>query len=155
GEDVDAQDAVSASVGNHLHLSLRLAQAARPAIGKEGEATDPVLVAALLDLLLRPANRRYLRPGVDDAGDRVVIDVCFPARQSFGERDALILGLVRQHRPLNDITDGIYPRNRGLPAFTDDNSPRLLIELHAGVLKPQARRVRPPANRYQYLVALQ
>ena len=61
--------------------------------------------------------------GVDDAGNDVVVHVARLARQDFGERDALVLGLVGEHRPAHHVADrvdaldvGLEMRRRSRPA---------------------------------------
>src|SRR4051794_31680563 len=143
--DVDPQYAVGAGVGDYLHLPFRIAQAARPTVGQEGEATDAVLLPALLDLLLRPADRGNLRPGVDRAGDGIGIDERLPTGQALRHGNALVLRLVRQHRPFDDIAEGINPLNRRFPTFAENDSPRFLIDLHAGLLQAESRGMRTAA----------
>ena len=48
--------------------------------------------------------------GVDDAGDRVVVDVAVAAGERLDAGDALLLGLVREHRAPDHVADGVDAR---------------------------------------------
>ena len=60
-------------------------------------------------------TRRDLGARVDDVRDDVVVHVPRLAGEDFGNRDALVLRLVRQHRPGDDVADGVdcRPRSSG------------------------------------------
>ena len=77
------------------------------AVGGEREFADLVGDAGGLQLLLGLADRGDLRAGVDHVRDDVVVHVAGLAGEDFGDRDALVLGLVRQHRPGDHVADGV------------------------------------------------
>ena len=51
---------------------------------------------------------RNLRVRVDDGRDNVEVDVARLTRELFDARDALLLRLVREHGPLDDVSDGVH-----------------------------------------------
>ena len=59
------------------------------------------------------------------------------AGEDFGDRDALILGLVRQHGPGDDIADGIDAVDIGLVVRVGHDA-AALVERNAGLIQPQA-----------------
>lgn len=61
----------------------------------------------LFELLLALAHPGHLGVRVDDGRDAVIVDVHSAARHALHADDALVLGLVGQHRPGNHVTDCI------------------------------------------------
>src|SRR6266852_4627150 len=96
-DNVDAKNSVRACVGNDLDQAIELVEATRPAVGGEGKLANAIFLPELFDLFFGQSYRGHLRPGVNHPGDRVVIDVSFLSRQTLGEGDALLLGLMGQH----------------------------------------------------------
>lgn len=60
----------------------------------------------------RLPHRRHLRERVYHPRDGVVIDVPGVSRDRLHRGDALLLGLVREHRPVDAVADGVYARHR-------------------------------------------
>ena len=79
---------------------------ARP-LAVNGKFADVVGDAGGFQLFLGFADRGDFRIGVDDVRDHVVIHMAGLAGEDFGDRDAFVLGLVRQHRAGDDVADGI------------------------------------------------
>ncbi len=75
------------------------------------------------------------------------------AGEDFGDRDALVLGLVGEHRPAHDIADRIDARNIGGEMIVDDDA--AAIERDAERLEPQAFRIGPPADRDEHDIGLE
>ena len=80
----------------------------------------------------------HLGPGVDDARDRVVVDVARLAREDLGAGDPLVLGLVGQHRALDQVADrrdrrDVGPEVRRRPATL----PGLRLDRHADLCQAQ------------------
>ena len=67
------------------------------------------------------------------------------AGDDFGDGNAFVLGLMRQHRPAHDIADGVDARHVGSEMLVDDDAATLRRD--AGSLKSQPRDERTPANR--------
>src|SRR5439155_10457983 len=109
-------------------------EAAGPAVGRERELADAVGPAGLLHLLVGQADAGDLRPGVDDAGDGVVIDVTRLAGQSLREGDALVLGLVGEHRPGDQVADGVDTGHVRLIVLVHGDPAAPLFEGDAGFL---------------------
>ncbi len=149
---MDAQHAVGLGVGQDLHEAVGLAVGAAPRIGHERELARLVGDAVLFELLLGLADRRGFGPGIDDAGNGVVIDMGRLAGHRLDGGDALFLGLVGQHGAVDDVADGIDARHVGLEAGVGLD-PAALVDLDAGLLEPKAVGVRHPADGHQDGVA--
>ncbi len=66
----------------------------------------------------------------------------------FGNRNAFVFGLVRQHRTLHHVADGIDAFDIGAPMVVDCNT-ATIIDIHARFLKAKTVRVRTTAGRDQ------
>ena len=75
------------------------------------------------------------------------------AGEHFGERDALVLGLVGEHRPAHDVADRVDARHVGGEMLVDDDLPALHRD--AERLEAEALRVGAPADRDQHDVGLE
>src|SRR5262249_21143663 len=128
-------------------------QALGATAGGERESADAVLPTALLDLLFSQADARQLRGRVDDARDGVVIDVWLLPREVLRNGDAFLRRLVRQHRPRDQIADGVAPGHVRLEVFIDLHAAAALVYFDAELFETNARRVRPAADRHQHAVA--
>ena len=75
------------------------------------------------------------------------------AGEDFGDRDALVLGLVGEHRPAHDVADRVDARHIGREMVVDDD----LAALHrdAERLEAEPLRVGTPADRDQHDVGLE
>src|SRR3546814_1209209 len=74
-DDVRAEYAVGLLVGKDLDETFGRVVAARAAVGGEGKFAHPVCDPGLLELLLGFADRGDLRRSIDNAGNRVIVDV--------------------------------------------------------------------------------
>ena len=91
--------------------------------------------------------------GVDDAGDDLVVHVPGLAGQDFGHRDALVLGLVGEHRPAHDVADGEDAGDVGLEVLVDDDAAAL--ERHARLGEAEPVGVGPAADGDEHHVGLE
>ncbi len=124
----------------------RSAGGAGPPVGREREPADARLAAGLAALLLGEAHAGQLRPRVDHARNRAVVDVARLAGQELGAGDALLLRLVGEHRPGDGVADGVDARGGGLEALVDGNPPAR-VEGHAERLQPEPGGVGAAADR--------
>mmetsp|Transcript_9535 Transcript_9535/g.19290 ORF Transcript_9535/g.19290 Transcript_9535/m.19290 type:complete len:440 (-) Transcript_9535:248-1567(-) len=113
--DVDAEHAVSFFVCEELDHAVGLARAHRPRsrVGHEGELAHLVGNARRLEILLRLAHRCHLGESIDDARDRIVVDVAAQAGDLLDDGDTLLLGLVCEHRTAHDVANGPDARHIG------------------------------------------
>ena len=121
-DDVHAEHAVGLGVGQDLHEAVGLVVGLGAAVGGERELADVVGDAGRLQLLLGLADRGDLREGVDHVRDHVVVHVAGLAGEDFGDRDALVLGLVRQHRAGDHVADGVDAGHVGGEMRVDDDA---------------------------------
>ena len=73
------------------------------------------------------------------------------AGDPFGDGDAVLLGLVREHRAGDDIADG-PDAGRGGAEVVVDLDALLVVELHAGLVEAEAVGERPAADGDEHLV---
>mmetsp|Transcript_21268 Transcript_21268/g.42915 ORF Transcript_21268/g.42915 Transcript_21268/m.42915 type:complete len:222 (-) Transcript_21268:800-1465(-) len=151
--DVRAQDAVRVLVDQDLDQTLRRRHRAGPAVGHHREHALAVLDARRLQLLLRLPDRRHLRVRVDHARDRVVVDVSVLSRQKLRARNALLLGLVREHGPCDAVADRVHAFHLGLEVLPR-HDPLRLVELDTDGLEVHVLGARPPTDRHQHAVRL-
>src|SRR3546814_15817308 len=116
---------------------------ARAAVGGEGKFAHPVCDPGLLELLLGFADRGDLRRSIDDAGNRVIVDVAGLTGEHLDADRAFVLRLVRQHCARNAVADGVDAVDRGLEPVVAIGSascrervcPYVYISVVAGSLK--------------------
>ena len=84
-----------------------------PRVAHKGELADLIGAPRLFQLLFGLADACHFWRRIDHAGDHIIIHMARFARQNFGQRHALIFGLMRQHRANNRITNGIEPLDIG------------------------------------------
>mmetsp|Transcript_135391 Transcript_135391/g.289483 ORF Transcript_135391/g.289483 Transcript_135391/m.289483 type:complete len:421 (+) Transcript_135391:164-1426(+) len=119
-DDVHTKQLVRLLVRQHLYEALLLRIALRTRVGHKAELTLLELDALGLQLLLRLPDPSHLRVGIDDGGHAVVVEMRRLARgQILRDQAALVLGLVRQHGPLDDIADGENARHVGTVVVID------------------------------------
>ena len=112
-DDMHAEHAVGRLVGEDFHETVGVQHGAGAAVRREREFPDLVVDAGLLQLFLGLADRGDFGAGVDDARDDVVVHMAGLAGDDLGHRDALVLGLVREHRPGDHVADRIDARHIG------------------------------------------
>src|SRR5206468_706291 len=103
-----------------LDEPLGLTERDRLAVADEREAPDPDLVSGLLGGGLREADRGDLRAAIGAAGDQPLVHrMRMEALDRFDADDALVLGLVREHRRARDVADRIDARHVGAAEIVD------------------------------------
>ncbi len=75
------------------------------------------------------------------------------AGEDFGDRDAFVLGLVRQHRAGDDVADGVDAGDVGLEMVIDDDAAALVL-LDAERFEAEAFGVGHAADRDQHDIGL-
>ena len=75
------------------------------------------------------------------------------AGDDLGDRDAFVLGLVRQHRPGDHVADGVDAGHVGREMRVDDDAAALSL-VDAGLFEPEALGVGHAADRDQHDVGL-
>ena len=79
-----------------------------------------------LQLLLGLADPGDLRRRVDHPGHGVEVDVAMLAGDALGDRDAFLLGLVREHRAAHDVADRPDVRQVGAAVVVDRDEAALV-----------------------------
>ena len=79
--------------------------------------------------------------GVDDARDDAVVHVPRLPGDDLGDGDALVLGLVGEHRAADHVADGIDAGDVGAEMIVD-RDPAALVERDAGFLRGRGPRCR-------------
>ena len=153
-DDVHAKYFVGRSVCEHLDHAGGIAQRPGAAIGQEGKAAGPVSAPLGLELLLGLADPGDFRVGVDDPGNGVEVHMPMLSGYAFGHRDALLLGLVREHRSSDDIADRPHPGQVG-SAVAVNNDRTALVKRQTDRLRVEPLGVGDAADRHNQLVHLQ
>src|SRR6185437_3953258 len=152
-QDMHPKYAVALGVGDHLGEAVRRGDSLGAGIGGKGELADLVGDAGRLEFFLRLADARNFRRGVDDSGDRIVVDVAGLARDPFGAGDGLVFRLVRQHRALAAIADRPDAGNiGGVVRVGHDATAR--VELHARLFQTQLVDEGPPPDGDEHDIGL-
>mmetsp|Transcript_7269 Transcript_7269/g.26348 ORF Transcript_7269/g.26348 Transcript_7269/m.26348 type:complete len:435 (+) Transcript_7269:289-1593(+) len=149
---MDSQDLVGLLVGKELDDPVGLVHGPRPRVGHHAELSGLVLDALALELHLRLTNPRDLGVGVHDAWDGVVVHVADLAGDVLHARDAVLLGLVREHGARDDVTNGVDGGNVGLELVVDQNT--AAVHLDPEVLEAETLGEGPPADRHEDDVSL-
>ena len=102
-----AEDAVGGLVAEDLDQAVRVVVGLGAAVGGEGELAHLELDAERLEVLLGLADPGHLGVRVDDGRHTVVVDVHRRARHALHADDALVLGLVGQHRTQHAVADRV------------------------------------------------
>src|SRR6185437_10562173 len=98
------------------------------------------LAAGLPGLRLGQADARDLRLAIGAAGDLALVEaVHLEAGDGLDDDDALVLGLVRQHRRAGDVADRPQAGNVGAAVVIDDDG--ATVDLHAELFEPEVLRV--------------
>src|SRR6202035_4072726 len=99
------------------------------------------------------ADRGDFRRRIDHIGDDVVVHVAGLAGENLGDRDALVLGLVGQHRPRDHVPDGVDAGRVGGEMLIHDNAPAIvLLDPHG--LEPETVRIGHAADGDQHDIGL-
>jgi hypothetical protein len=153
-DDVRAQHAIGLRIGQELYEAIGLLVGFRTAVRGEREFADVVGDARGLQLLLGLADGGNLRRGVDHARNGVVVHVPGLARDNFRNRNALILGLVRQHRAAHDVADGVDALHIGRKMVVDLD-PTAIVDRDACFLQAETFGVGDAADADQHDVRFQ
>ena len=150
-----AEDLVVPRIGDDLDEADALAETPGLAVGGERELGDLDVVALVLGLLLRVAERRDLRLRIGGPRDHVVVDgMGVLPRDRLGRDDALGLRGVRQHHLAGAVADGVDVGDVGAHLVVDGDG-ATLGERHAGVLEAVALGARGEADGREETVGLQ
>src|SRR5579872_3205870 len=106
-EDVHAEHAIGLGVGEDFDKAVGGEIGAGAGVGGERKFSGRIGDAGVFQFLFGFADAGDLRERVDDVRDHVVIDVAGLAGEQLGDRDALLFGLVRQHRTGDGVADGV------------------------------------------------
>ena len=110
-------------VEDHLHQALIFSKGNRLTVTDERKAADADVKVLVFGRLLGQSNRRDLRRTISAAGNhQFVHGVGMQAFDRLDAHDALMLGLVRQHRRTGYVTDRIDARHVGLVEWIDHDA---------------------------------
>ena len=151
--DVNAQHLVGLRICQNLDEAIGRLVGLGAAIGEEQELAGLVVDTGRLQLFLRLAHGGDFRRGIDHAGDHTVIHMARLSREDFRECDAFIFRLVGEHRPFDDVADGIDAGNSGGVVMIDLDAPaRVLLNAHR--FEAQALSVGHAAHRHEHDIRL-
>ena len=153
-EDVDAQHAVGGLVGQYFHKPLRGAVRAAARIGGERILADLVGNARGLELFLGLADPGHLGLGVDHGRHEIPVHVALLPGQRLDAGDAVLARLVRQHRPVDHVANGVDAGHRCLEVAVDGDA-AAVREFHAHLVEPETGHVGTPPDRHQHDIGLE
>lgn len=139
-DNVNTEDTVGLLVGEELDHTLGVEVGLCARVGGEGEGTDVVLDAGLLELGLILTDPCDLGVGVHDGGNGVVVDVAVSLGNVLDDGDGLLLGLVGEHRTEGAVTDDTDVRDLGAVFLVNDQA-AAVVGLETNVLKAKTGRV--------------
>src|ERR1700722_3373748 len=135
-DHVRAKQLAGLLVEDHFYQALILAKRDRLAVADERETADADLAAAFFRPRLREADGSNLRRAIGAARNHVLVHrVRVQALDGFDADDALMLGLVRQHRRPRDVADGVNAGYVGLAIAVDHDA--AAIGLDAELFHPE------------------
>ncbi|KUP94357.1 hypothetical protein TRIHO_06760 [Tritonibacter horizontis] len=115
-DDGCAQHPVGLGIGDQLdETTLGLMHRLGAGVAHEVELADLDLAALGLQRVFGLADGGHLGRGVDDARNDAVVHVAMFARDHLGDGHAFVFGLMGQHRPLDDVADGVDALDVGGP----------------------------------------
>src|SRR5438067_11892794 len=106
-QNVRAQNFVGFSVGNELYQPFDIFVGQGTAISTKRKLPNSHFHPFFFRLIFGNADAGQLRVGVNDAWDGIVIYVARFSGNDLNARNALIFGLVREHRAGNDVANGV------------------------------------------------
>src|SRR5664280_2479669 len=133
---VCAEQLAGLLVKDHLHQPLIFPHCDRLAVSDERKVADADVDLLFLCRLFGEPDRSYLRRAIGAARDHQLVHRM--RAQALDRRDAddaLMLGLVRQHRRTGDVADGIDARHIGPIELIDGND--AAISLDAEFFEPE------------------
>src|ERR1019366_6509181 len=145
-ENLRAEDPVGLGGGNDLHEAIGGVGGDGTAVGGEVELADVDRAIRGLGGILAEAYPRDLGFGIDDGRNEIPIDMAGLASDPLGDRRAVLLGLVCEHRAGDDVADGPHAGGGGPELGINLDAP-LGGELHAGLFHAGPVRVRAGAGR--------
>ena len=149
-DDVRAEDLAVLLVPQDLDEALRLAGAARPAVGGEGKLAGDVIELLLFTLILRQPDARHLGMTVGHARHVVVLDgMRLLACDELGYHDAFAAAFVRQHRGARDVSDGVITRGARLQVLVHFDE-AALRQLDAAFLEADVLDVYRPTRGHEH-----
>src|SRR5438128_1030557 len=153
-DDVHAEHAVGLRICENLHETVSGLVDLGAAVGGEREFARGVGHTRLLQLFLGLADRRHFRRGIHDAWDNIVVHVADLACNDLGTGDALVLGLVREHRSRHHVADRIDALHGGCEMRVDLHAPAI-VERDASLLAPEPVGVGHAADANQNHIGLE
>ena len=150
--DVHTKDAVSAGIGQNLDLPIEMSTSTSAAVCDEGEDTLSVFNSTLFELFLGRSNGPDFGFRIHHAGNGVVVHVTIAGEQLLDAGNAFFLGLVRQHRPANDVA-GRKDARHGRLVMRVDRDEAAFVCCHSDGFQAESFGIRLAADSDQYAIA--
>jgi len=152
-DNMHAKHPVGLRICENLHKAVSRLIDLGTAIGGEREFAAGISNTSLFQLFLGLSNGGNFWRCIHNARNDVVIHMASLAGQNFSNRDAFILGLVRQHRAGNDVADRIDAlQARG--EMRVDLHAAAIVERDTGLLQAKTLGVGDAADADQHDVSL-
>ena len=122
------------------------------AVCDEGEDTLSVFNSTLFELFLGRSNGPDFGFRIHHAGNGVVVHVTIAGEQLLDAGNAFFLGLVRQHRPANDVA-GRKDARHGRLVMRVDRDEAAFVCCHSDGFQAESFGIRLAADSDQYAIA--
>ena len=132
-----AENAIRLRVGDELDHSIELFVCDRATVRAKRKFADTIINPLLFRLLFGHSNASQLGIGVNDSGDRIIINMAIFSRDPLDAGDPLVLGLMRQHRTCDHVADRVNAIDFRFEMFVDLDS-FFLIQLDADFLRAES-----------------
>mmetsp|Transcript_1477 Transcript_1477/g.2686 ORF Transcript_1477/g.2686 Transcript_1477/m.2686 type:complete len:289 (-) Transcript_1477:760-1626(-) len=125
--NVHSQNLICFLIRQYFDKSIRACIGTCTGIGLERKRTLGIVNPSFFQFLLRFSNGCYLWIGINDSGNRIVIDMACKTSNSFHCGNTFFLGLVSKHRSINAITNGINVWNGSSKVIIYLNSSQAIL----------------------------
>ena len=120
-DNMTTEYSIGLRVRQNFDKAIRVAIAACAAVGHERKLAYPVGLPRRLQFYLELADVCNFGPRINDARNRIVVNMPGLTGQDFSDDDTFVFCLVRQHWAWNAITDGVDARHVCLKLRIDLN----------------------------------
>jgi len=134
-DNMRAQNPVGFLVYQDFHKPLASEIGLGPGIAHEVELAGLEITPGLFQCLFRFAHAGHFGRGIDHAGNDAIVYMAMLARHLRGHGHAFVFGLMRQHRPVDGVADGIDLAVAGPELRVDLDEPS--VDLNAGVFQTE------------------
>ena len=128
------ENTVCLRISDKFYQSLRILVRDGARVRPEGEPPNPHIHALRFGFIFANTNTGELGICVNNSRNRIIVHVTGLAGEILHACDPFLLGLVRQHRPSNDVANGVDAFHVRAEMFVDFD-PLPFVKLDADFLR--------------------